>query len=73
MKNRTYHIGLLANNTDKCYLLQVVTNKDCLSCGIIKYFGKRLTTKKQLNQNRAQLLKEFNNMCNRSYDKLIIR
>lgn len=54
MKGIIYHIGAYRRN--KTVVIQATTNKDCLSCELVEYFGTRQTTKRHLKEYKAGLL-----------------
>lgn len=45
---RNYHIGFYKKG--KTLVMQVVSDKDCLSPELFQYLGERRTTKKQLRE-----------------------
>lgn len=51
MKSPIYHVGLLAKG--KTAVLQYRKDKDCLSCEILAYFGRRETTKADARKRLA--------------------
>jgi hypothetical protein len=52
-----YFIGIYRDK--KTIVLQATTNKDCLSCELIEYFGAKQTTKENLKRNKNILFQEF--------------
>lgn len=53
----TYFIG--AYKRKKTLVIQMTTNKDCLSCELIAYFGERENSKANMNRNKNILLSEL--------------
>ncbi len=51
---KIYHIGFLKRG--KTLIVQARENVDLLSCEIWQYMGERVTTKKQLYEQRAGIL-----------------
>lgn len=75
-----YYIGFIDNNKlpfnyelSNTVTVQAVRNKDCLSPYIWKYFGERITTKKELKKNRAKLLQEINNSYGTNFERIVIK
>ena len=52
-KGVIYHIG--AYRRKKTIVIQATTNKDCLSCELVEYFGERQTTKRHLREYKQSL------------------
>jgi hypothetical protein len=74
MKLRTYHLGLLRDWTgkSKTLVLQARRGIDFLSCELWVYLGQRQTTKQSLRENRAVLLKAFNQEYSTDFEHLVI-
>jgi hypothetical protein len=49
-----YHVG--AYKRHNTVVIQVVKDKDCLSCELVEYFGERQTTKRHLREYKASFL-----------------
>lgn len=50
-----YHVGF--SKKGKTLVIEATTSIDYLSCEIYDYMGQRETTKKQLHNNRYEILK----------------
>jgi hypothetical protein len=57
MKQRTYFIGV--SKRGKTIVVQAAECNDDLSCEIYLYYGERITTKKNLKDNKQTLFNEF--------------
>ena len=57
MKQRTYFIGV--SKRGRTVIVQAAESVDSLSCEIYLYYGERVTTKKNLRDNKRTLLNEF--------------
>lgn len=60
MKNKKtsiYHVGVTIKNK-QTLTIQVRRSKDFLSCELINYFGKRITTKKGLKKRLTSKVKK---------------
>jgi len=54
---KAYHIGII--KAGETIVIQVVNSVDELNCEIVKYYGKRLVTKKQIKDNKRLFLSEL--------------
>ena len=73
---RTYHFALLlgkyCGHRKDTVVLQVRCDIDCLDCEMWRYLGEKARTKKQLRENKAELLNAINATFNENFKRLII-
>lgn len=79
---RTYFVGLLKGSGRSGYhsnchhkstlVVQARTIIDNLSCELWKYYGERITTKKELHRNRFKILKAVNKQYGTSFKRVVI-
>jgi len=65
---RIYHIGM--SKRGKTLVIEARRDVDYLSCEIYDYYGRRITTKKQLHENRYSILNNLKAVKPETYGDL---
>lgn len=73
MADRLYYMGLLKDYKNPDHIiLEMRGDLDCLSCEIMEYLGARLTTKKHIKENKADILAWFNDAYHTNFKRMTI-
>jgi hypothetical protein len=76
-KKRFYHMGVYFPNYQNktVAVVQLVTDKDCLNCETVEYFGRVLVTKKETEKTKEKIIEGLkkSNPIFKELKKLIIQ